>query len=1027
MKINTGLVMGLGAFLGSAGLTLGLLSDGHNGPAHYQPYQPTDPAKVVEPVEEEGESASGAARYLKMLKANPSTGTYSVADVKRAQEQAAQANAKAKSSAFDISWRSLGPDNVGGRTRAIIVSNQDRNVLFAGGASGGLYKSTNKGATWNRVPYEGAGRFKSLAISCMEQASDGTIYFGTGERGFTTIWGLQGANARSGFKGMGMWKSTDGGQTWEHLESTIPDQPFGSGRSIWSSINEIAIDPNNPDRIFAATMNGLMVSEDAGESWQRITNGLFPNIYLEVEFSNDGNILFAAAKRSLYRSTDGGNSFSRIERNSGFPQNNIGRIELAFAPTDQDFVYANVTTAAEERLKGIYRSQDGGESWNPIVESGTQNLFDPFANPAQGQGTWDNTIAVSPVDKYRIFVGGVTFWTYQGDGNGQGQWQKIANGTKFIGNFKNPDYLHVDNHEIRFDTKANPPIMYIGNDGGIFRTSTDFTKQLDPEFKELNTGYTTAQFYAFDAVPNGDVLGGTQDNGTFKYLKDGLTKQSYRGVLGGDGFYSVISELQPSVYISESQYANLGRSSDEGGSYNRGLYDDNIGLPEPNRLSTARDRVLFNTPFELYENANDTLRKDSVTFGVSTDVKLAKGETTEASVDLVQKYANDTLDLERVQGRQFRALNDLARLPGDSITITSENGVDFTVAADSALRPEEEIKVQDPVRALFALALRDEIWVTPDMLNFSTNPTWYKVADINLNTPASIKFSKDGKALLVGGATQSGDGRLYRIEGIREAQYTYRNIPNVNAFKDSNNIETTNIGSFNGVVTSATYEMGNKNRMLVTTGNYGVTNHVFFSSDAMSGNPNYSPLDNQGTSNLPEMPVYDGMFKLDSASQVIVGTEMGVWAYDLATPSAGWQAINKGMTKVPVFMLRQFKDGYKYEAFAGTYGRGIFKTGQSITSVPDEVRNSTSNYQASIKVYPNPAGNFANVKFTLPEGSDARLQMVNMSGQVVKQDLLQGDGSEQTVRYKVNSLERGTYVVNLQGEQINKTAKVVVR
>ncbi len=1027
MKLNNGLLIGLAAFVGSAGVTYGFFKDGNQGPVHYKPYQPTDPTKVVEPVEEEEEGASGAARYLKTMRANPSTGTYSITDVKRAYEQAEDNSVRAKSSAFDINWKNIGPDNVGGRTRSIIVSNQNNNVLFAGGVSGGLYKSTNKGVTWQEVPYEASGKFKSLAISCMEQASNGTIYFGTGERGFTTIWGLQGANARSGFKGMGMWKSTDGGETWEHLQSTIPDQPFGSQRSIWSSVNEIAIDPNNPQRIFAATMNGLMESTDGGQSWSRKTNGLRPNIYLEVEFSDDGSTLFTASQRSLFRSTDGGNSFSSIDRNAGFPQNDIGRIELDFAPTDNDVVYANVTTARGERLKGIYRSKDKGETWNAIAEGENNALFDPFSRPTQGQGTWDNALAVSPFNKNQIYVGGITFWTYQDNGQGNGQWQKIANGTKFFGENKNPNYLHADNHEIRFDTKSNPPIMYIGSDGGIARTITDFSKRLDPEFKQLNNGFTTAQFYAFDAVPNGDVLGGTQDNGTFKYLKDGLTERSYREVLGGDGFYSVISELRPSVYVSESQYANLGRSSDEGGSYNRGLYDGRIDLPEPRELSTARDRVLFNTPFELYENRNDKLSKDSIVFGVRTEVALEAGETKNVSPDLVQAYEADSQEFDRLQGQEFRALRDLARLPGDSITITSDNGVDFTVGIDSALAPEEEIKVQDPVTALFFLALRDEVWVTPDMLNFNSTPTWYKLADISLETPATIKYSKDGKALLVGGGTENGSGRLFRIKGFRNANYTYKGIPNTGAFADSNNITVQNLGNFNGVVTSATYERGDRSRMLVTVGNYGVRNHVFFSNNAKADNPNFSALDNLGNNPLPEMPVYDGFFKLDSASQIIVGTEMGIWGYDQQSPTSGWQPINKGMKKVPVFMMRQFKDNFSFKAYAATYGRGIYETGLPLVSIPDQKNQSGKEYKASIKAYPNPASDYTNVELDIPENTRARLQMVNMNGQVVKQKVLQGQPSSQQLRLQVSGLIEGNYVLNLTGDNIRKTAKVVVQ
>lgn len=1004
--------------LASAGLVFGIYQNCDQGPEYYQSYEPTDVEQVVAVDEEEKnpKSAHAAARYYNLLRADPSTGTFSAADVKRAYDQAQKNSERAKVPASKIGWKSIGPDNIGGRTRAIVIDNKDNSVIFAGSVSGGLFKSTNKGNTWESISYERSGRYKSLAISCMEQTSEGTIYFGTGERGFTSFGGLDRANTRSGFKGMGIWKSEDRGETWTHLESTIPDQPYGASRSTWSSVCELAIDPTDPQHILAATMNGVMETKDGGESWSKIS-GLLPNTYLEVEFADDGQTVFVASQGSLYRSSDGAQSFTQVS-GSSFPQSDVGRIEIDLAPTDNSVVYASIATSSSEVVKGIYKSVDKGQTWNVIAEGGRNSLFDPFRNSIRGQGQYDNAIAVSPADKHQIFLAGVHFWTYKGDGNFNGQWKKVANSTPFFGSddqFKDPQYLHVDHHEIRFDTESDPPVMYIGNDGGVFKTSSDFRQKTTPDYKEINTGYTTTQFYAFDVAKNGDVLGGTQDNGTFKYLKDGLTGRSYREVLGGDGFYSEISKLRPNVYISESVQADISRSSDRGGSYNGDLFDDNIS-----------GGTLFNTPFQMFEKRNDPLSKDSIIYSARSEVVVKANESVTADGNEVDLYKADT-NLEQTNGNVFRAQVDLARLPGDSIEITSSNGVDFKIRIDSSLQPEEDIKVKDPVRALFAVGLRNNIWITPGMLNFNKNPTWFKVADINLNTPSSLRFSDDGKSLLVGGGNGRGSGKVFRIDGIRQADYSYENVDDPDNFVDSNDIKVQRIGDFNGIVTSATFDQNNKNKMVVTTGNYGVDNHVYYTDSAMSDDPNYTELDGSGQNSLPEMPVYDGMFKLDSTTQIVIGAEMGTWTYDLATPTQGWQEINNGMPRVPVYMLRQLRKGDEYKAYAATFGRGIFSTTQKWSNTEDAISSKEDSYEPSIKAYPNPASNYTNLEVDLEKGSQGQLEMINMQGKVLKQKQLVGTQGDQAIRMSTANLKKGTYVVRIRGEGISKSTKVVVQ
>lgn len=200
-------------------------------------YHPRE--KVYQPLTYVKKSALGAAEYNKMLRANPLTGEIDINEVLRVREQVEAASTSSRSAGLDLVWQSLGPDNVGGRTRAFFINPNNPSIMFAAGVSGGLFKSTNGGAIWYPVDDQMA----NLAVSWMAFASDGTIYLATGE-------GLAqpgGSNSNSGTIGGGIFKSTDGGNTFTLLPSTKPT-PNSSGANF-AIINSIAVDPNNPNRV----------------------------------------------------------------------------------------------------------------------------------------------------------------------------------------------------------------------------------------------------------------------------------------------------------------------------------------------------------------------------------------------------------------------------------------------------------------------------------------------------------------------------------------------------------------------------------------------------------------------------------------------------------------------------------------------------------------------------------------------------------------------------------------------------------
>ena len=191
-------------------------------------------------------SVKGAQDYLTTIRANQITKTIDVKDIELAQKQIQALSSKKGSG---LPWIDKGPDNIGGRTRALLIDKDNSTLMYAGGVGGGLWKSTTSGQYWSRVSYTGATaeEFANLAVSSICQAANGDIYFGTGE-GFTSTHGTN--IYTPSILGAGIWKSSDNGQTFAKLESTWSTD---DDKAIFSLVNKMAADPTDANLIYAAT------------------------------------------------------------------------------------------------------------------------------------------------------------------------------------------------------------------------------------------------------------------------------------------------------------------------------------------------------------------------------------------------------------------------------------------------------------------------------------------------------------------------------------------------------------------------------------------------------------------------------------------------------------------------------------------------------------------------------------------------------------------------------------------------------
>lgn len=669
--------------------------------------------------EEEG-SSEGAIEYLRTVRANQFTGDIDPAWVDAAKAQVERSRALNKSD-FPLQWENAGPDNVGGRTRAILVDHEDPNILFAGGVSGGLWKSTNKGASWYLVDNHAA----SMIVGSICQTIDGTIYYGTGER-FGNVTGTE--YGSPGFPGEGIFRSTDGGETFEQLATT---------RS-WNFVSDMVAHPKT-NTVFAATENGLKYSDDGGATWKNSRTGDARDLSID----KNGNMLMYLSG-SIWRSTDptNGSSFTRV---TGIPGG--VRMGVAHSETDPNYAYAVVvgnvtintpsqTVTLGDALVGIYQSKDNGATFEQIV-SKANTYFAPFTqtNFSQAQGTWDLCIAVHPRNKERIFIGGVFFaeWTPEG-------------GPRIVGNNfdhpTNPLGIHADKHNIRFDTMSDPMIMYIVSDGGVTKT----TNAAMSKYATIENGYQTTQFYGISASRDGKLVGGCQDNGSILIDGKGNTPLSGVEIRSGDGFRALFSQENNDVLFCQSQYGSMGRSINSGSSQSS-IFDERI---KTNFVTATETREqpsnIFNTPLALFEDPNGPMNRlffplngevwmaeDAVTSPTPTWYRVARTNWDPHQLAVTPDGAslfigaNNSTRLVRVDGL-LKAQFDTASLDATQIS-DSLKMVDISSGLPGGRSITDiEVDPNDGNRVIVTLGNfgnSSYIYITEDAL--SASPTWKNI------------------------------------------------------------------------------------------------------------------------------------------------------------------------------------------------------------------------------------------------------------------------------------------------------------
>jgi photosystem II stability/assembly factor-like uncharacterized protein len=479
-------------------------------------------------------------------------------------------------------WEFAGPLNIAGRVVDIEFNPLDPTIVYAAAATGGVFKSYDTGETW--LPIFDDMSVLTIGDIAVDPVNPDIIYVGTGEAN----------GGHNNLPGSGVFKSTNAGDTWTHL-----------GLDSTTSIGRIVINYNKPQELYLAAVGsyfspnpqrGIYKSTDGGTTWKK---SLFVSdstgaIDIVMHPTNPKWLMAAMWERvrrpnssqlygptsGIYRSTDGGESWELLGPEKGLPNSatrNVGRIGLAISQSDPEILFALYNDGAN--YLGLFRTSDGGDTWTNAdpdneIKAGTSNFSWYF-----GQ------VRVHPSDPEVVYAMDVMFMKSTNSGS---SWSHDW-GT------------HVDHHALAFHPE-DPDYMLVGNDGGI-----NISYDMGDSWSE--TSYLPiTQFYeiGLDFQNPERLYGGTQDNNTVRTQTGELDDWEY--LLGGDGFYVIVDPVDPQIIYAEYQFGALHKSIN--GGYNWQSIRSGINTSEPTNWSTPvimcpfNNKVLYYGTNKIYRTTN---------------------------------------------------------------------------------------------------------------------------------------------------------------------------------------------------------------------------------------------------------------------------------------------------------------------------------------------------------------------------------------------------------------------------------------
>lgn len=430
-----------------------------------------------------------------------------------------------------LNFRLVGPALTSGRIADLAIHPNNQNIWYVAAASGGVWKTTNHGTTFSPI-FDGQG---SYSIACVELApsNSNTVWVGTGENN----------NQRAVAYGDGVYKSVDGGKSFTNM-----------GLKKSEHIGNIIIHPTDENIIWVAAYGpvwssggerGVYKSVDGGKTWERTLFISDETGVSEIAIDpKNPNILYAASHQrrrhewtyigggpesTIYKSIDGGKTWNEISK--GLPKGDMGRVGIAVSPVDENYVYAIVE--ARDDKGGFFQSTNKGESWNKMSGYNTS-------------GNYYQEIICDVANRDKVFV--MDTWLHH----------TVDGGKNVV--YTGEDYKHVDNHCIWIDPN-NTDHWIVGCDGGIYET---YNHAKDWKYYSNLPIIQFYKVATDNATPFYNIYGGTQDNNSMggpsaSINNAGILNSDWFITCGGDGFESAIDPVNPNIAYAQAQYGDLVR------------------------------------------------------------------------------------------------------------------------------------------------------------------------------------------------------------------------------------------------------------------------------------------------------------------------------------------------------------------------------------------------------------------------------------------------------------------------------------
>jgi type IX secretion system substrate protein len=1039
--------------------------------------------------EGEGKSEIKAARaenHLATIRNNQHTGQLPLLDVLNAQRQIAnQSNYR---DAYDMEWKSIGPDNFAGRSRAVLFDNKDNTheTIIASSVTGGIWKSVNAGVTWNKAN----GESNNLFVSCMTQADDGTIYAGTGEYHFAGEFSQFGQyDYTGGLIGSGIYKSTDS-ENFELIPATAPTA--NSDADGWAYINSVAVD-NNSGKIFAATNGGLKYSADGGQTW------LNPNIAIDssdfvintsIAITCDSFAIVDAALE-IYNAdttiTVDTVSSENIRTLQPMQEDMCMGVDVAtdgtiiayvggytFVADASDFAFKNMASYPENIYflvkeentisTSIVAEYSNDTNFSEIVshdyetfKGSSSSLPNPEASSA---GIYVGVIecAIAPSDPNVMYASAIKSGTgeliniYVSENKGN-DWRIILPGDNTLVDI-------FDDYGLYANTLAVHPTesgkIYVGCinlwEGEKFSNEGFYQWEQRSTTTYVHKGHLAYAFNPsnpddFIIATNGGLYFGLSDpSGTFIYEP---VKRRFKTTQ----FYTVSPSGEKDMVIGGAQDNGVividgnGNTPETGAQVYPNLANGNGGYSQISLIDPAvgiYSRCAIGNRFQ---------RSDDY-FGSQAISKFLGGDTSQIGTDvfLLPSLLWESFDDENSHDSlYYKASKQI--LEGSLIQVQSQNrDYPFYTTTDIALMPGDSVLVQDKVQSKFFVGVNNYIYMSFSVLDFSKDVVWYEIANKNKTSfegiPSCMAISTDGNTMYVG----TTKGNFYRFSNIVSAYNEATADCNSDQFVISvSKIDLIDPGTNapnTQAITSVCINPNDAANVILTLGNYGNDNYVYRSDNAFDSLPSFNSI--QG--DLPKMPVYASLIEMTDNNLVVIGTEHGIYTSEnTSSANPNWTSDITVLGSVPVMMLNQqtvkklpdyvskpngtdtlwtvYPGTNNYGViYAATYGRGLYRSDKYQKPVGiDEQEGSSAISAASLKAYPNPASFNATFTFELTAPSNTDLRVFNISGQLVETVNV---GNLQTGKhsyvYNIEKLSMGTYFIQLITANGSATTKLMV-